>query len=261
MDETGNDALGVQSKDRGERKLLLVLLSAGFVALILGGVQIFSTIRKPFQATTTTNTTLGTAGAALSALTKTDTDGDGLNDYNELYVYQTSPYLADSDSDGASDSAEVSGGTDPNCVQGEACTPLAAINGATTNTNASFATNSTLTNVMPGTGQFSAEDIRKTLLNAGAPQATLDGLTDAELLELYNEVAGNTGTPETTNGAPTNTNTSTSVPDAETLKNLTPEQMREFLVEGGADRESLDNVDDATLKAIFEEAVNEVTTQ
>ena len=29
-----------------------------------------------------------------------DTDGDGLNDYEESRVYQTSPYLADSDSDG-----------------------------------------------------------------------------------------------------------------------------------------------------------------
>ena len=33
-------------------------------------------------------------------LRKKDTDRDGLNDYSELKIYKTSPYLADSDSDG-----------------------------------------------------------------------------------------------------------------------------------------------------------------
>ena len=36
-----------------------------------------------------------------------DSDGDGLSDYEELYVYQTNPLLADSDGDGVSDEEEV----------------------------------------------------------------------------------------------------------------------------------------------------------
>lgn len=54
-------------------------------------------------------------------LRKKDTDRDGLNDYSELKVYKTSPYLADSDSDGFADAIEIAQGTDPNCPKGQQC--------------------------------------------------------------------------------------------------------------------------------------------
>lgn len=50
-----------------------------------------------------------------------DTDRDGLSDYDELYLYHTSPYLADSDSDGIQDAVEIAQGTDPNCPSGKPC--------------------------------------------------------------------------------------------------------------------------------------------
>ncbi|PIT94221.1 hypothetical protein COU00_00180 [Candidatus Falkowbacteria bacterium CG10_big_fil_rev_8_21_14_0_10_43_11] len=50
-----------------------------------------------------------------------DTDKDGLSDYDELYVYGTSPYLEDSDSDGILDKKEIERETDPNCSQGKVC--------------------------------------------------------------------------------------------------------------------------------------------
>jgi len=43
-----------------------------------------------------------------------DSDNDGLSDYDELIVYNTNPNNIDSDSDGASDRDEIDGGTDPN---------------------------------------------------------------------------------------------------------------------------------------------------
>ena len=46
-------------------------------------------------------------------LSKIDTDGDGLNDWDEISVYKTDPNLADTDGDGLSDGKEVAGGTDP----------------------------------------------------------------------------------------------------------------------------------------------------
>ena len=43
-----------------------------------------------------------------------DTDGDGLNDGDELVVYLTNPLSKDSDNDGLSDADELAAGTNPN---------------------------------------------------------------------------------------------------------------------------------------------------
>ena len=45
---------------------------------------------------------------------KYDTDGDGLNDGDEVNIYHTDPLSADTDGDGTSDGLEVLAGTDPN---------------------------------------------------------------------------------------------------------------------------------------------------
>lgn len=51
----------------------------------------------------------------------TDTDGDGIFDYDELFIYKTSPYLQDSDSDGFSDKQEIKSGNNPNCPSDQDC--------------------------------------------------------------------------------------------------------------------------------------------
>ncbi|MBX3044509.1 MAG: OmpA family protein [Candidatus Kapabacteria bacterium] len=45
---------------------------------------------------------------------KPDTDGDGLTDYDEIFTYKTSPVKSDTDSDGLNDGEEVARKTDPN---------------------------------------------------------------------------------------------------------------------------------------------------
>ena len=44
---------------------------------------------------------------------KADTDNDGLNDYDEVYVYGTNPTALDTDGDGISDGDEIKLGTNP----------------------------------------------------------------------------------------------------------------------------------------------------
>jgi hypothetical protein len=44
---------------------------------------------------------------------KADTDGDGLNDGDEVNMYHTNPLLADSDTDGQADGLEIMAGTNP----------------------------------------------------------------------------------------------------------------------------------------------------
>jgi len=54
-------------------------------------------------------------------LKKLDSDGDGLSDYLELYVYGTSAYIEDTDSDGLGDRIEVVSGADPLCGDPNGC--------------------------------------------------------------------------------------------------------------------------------------------
>lgn len=46
-------------------------------------------------------------------LKELDTDGDGINDYDEMYYYNTNPYLSDTDGDGIPDGKEVALGMNP----------------------------------------------------------------------------------------------------------------------------------------------------
>ena len=43
-----------------------------------------------------------------------DTDDDGLNDYEEVYIYHTDPLNADTDGDGLSDGKEINFNYNPN---------------------------------------------------------------------------------------------------------------------------------------------------
>ena len=42
-----------------------------------------------------------------------DSDGDGISDYDEVFVYDADPWLPDSDGDGLTDAEEIAAGTDP----------------------------------------------------------------------------------------------------------------------------------------------------
>jgi hypothetical protein len=53
-------------------------------------------------------------GDGLSDATDPDDDNDGISDADEIFVYGTNPYEADSDGDGHSDPKEIEAGSDPN---------------------------------------------------------------------------------------------------------------------------------------------------
>jgi len=57
----------------------------------------------------------------LLGLKQKDTDKDGLSDYDELYIYYTSPYLEDTDGDAVKDYDEIQQNTDPNCPKWRNC--------------------------------------------------------------------------------------------------------------------------------------------
>ncbi len=112
------------------QKVSLLFLSI-FSFLIIGmwTAQFNQRIKSPFERKTASKKNIPTSDSFVSqdsdyneALTRTkDTDGDGLSNWDELYVYKTSPYIEDSDSDGYTDGQEIQLKTDPNCPSDKDC--------------------------------------------------------------------------------------------------------------------------------------------
>lgn len=225
---------GATPAQANPKVVVSALVLIGLAALILGTFRVLDTIRAPFDVTQQTSDATGAQAEEEQRLKTRDTDQDGLSDYDELNVSSTSPFLADSDSDGADDRAEVLAQTNPNCPQGQDCSPLPSDG----NVNAGP------TNAAPATN-LGAAALRQTLKEAGAPAYLVDATDDASLLKLYEDTVG-----------PTNTNTD-SVNLLRSLQGLSAADMRQLLEGAGADPALLQQVDDASLKAIFDSALAE----
>jgi len=111
-----------------EQKVAFVLLVfLGFGGIILGFLSFGTNIRRPFDIQIANYTgERFLSGSQKDAEEEKaqkgrDSDSDGINDYDELFVFKTSPYIADTDSDGIDDKTEIYGGTDPNCPKGKKC--------------------------------------------------------------------------------------------------------------------------------------------
>ncbi|MDP2944690.1 MAG: thrombospondin type 3 repeat-containing protein [bacterium] len=181
------------------QKNTVIILAASAVFIIVFWVwQMSARINRPFNYQTATVTDLSDADY-INFLKNTDTDQDGLSDYDEIYVYKTSPYLEDTDSDGLSDKKEVDNGTDPNCPQGKDCnvaidtSAAAAINASSTLIGTSSLTNlsstgadeTALQNAL--NGQSDAAALRQLLIESGASAEELSQISDADLMRSYQE--------------------------------------------------------------------------
>ena len=165
---------------------ILIILTLGIV--IVGAWQIKGTIYAPFEKHPTGESrAIFDDSKNLDELRNKDTDNDGLNDFEELYVHFTSPYLPDTDSDGMSDSAEVIAGKDPNCPAGQDCYAQTAGQG-TEETEIGEETDITDEEKSSLIMGLSPDELRQMLVDAGVPQETLDQLTDQELQQLVSEI-------------------------------------------------------------------------
>lgn len=113
-------------QDRYSSQERLIIVTVGLIAvaaMVFGFLGIKKTISLPFgqQGEGSYRTPEERQEEAMAILRETDTDHDGLSDYDEHYVFQTNPYLEDTDSDGIPDGREISENTDPNCPKGSAC--------------------------------------------------------------------------------------------------------------------------------------------
>lgn len=180
-----------------EQKIGFVLLLAfAILAIGLGILQIRNTMYSRFALNNQVPTNLKDQVNTVDALRFRDTDRDGLSDFDELYVYGTSPYLADTDGDGIPDGVEVKKGTNPNCSEGADCSIMADNYGLSTTT----LDVGTSTAILPDAPvpppildvQAAIKDpvqVRAMLINAGQISPDIiNKVSDAELMQLINQL-------------------------------------------------------------------------
>lgn len=185
------------------------VILGGIAALIFGFPYISKSIRGPLELKPRTIQTLQEQElAAQTELRTKDTDQDGLHDYDEIYVWRTSAYLPDTDSDGYSDKTEIDSGNDPNCPSGRICQRAlteTTVEGTASSEAAGSIATSPGSLIPPQTaaelfgsasdfGNLSAiltslppDEIRKLLIQYGVSKETVDALPDATLVELYRQ--------------------------------------------------------------------------
>lgn len=247
------------------------LIVLGLVALIGGPYLIWYRIRAPFaRKTPAKNLTLpqNQSLTALLELQTKDTDKDGLTDYDELYVYQTSPYLEDTDSDGLKDKTEVDQKKNPLCPEGQECLVKEAAPGETlalpgdsgvrqNDTGAGGLDFSSLFGGGQTTGgNLSAAQLRQLLEQTGMAKETLDKIDDKTLLDLYNKTIGELG-QTAPSGSTGNLLFGADLTKLLNPENLSATEIRELLRLGGVDEKTLQGLDDASLKKLFEEALKQ----
>ncbi|MFA5076200.1 MAG: thrombospondin type 3 repeat-containing protein [Patescibacteria group bacterium] len=250
---------------RSEKSLFILMLSITFIAVGLGSWQFSRHINLPFELASsgeTLNINLNEADDLL-ALQNKDTDGDGVSDFDELYVYQTSPYLEDSDSDGLNDSQELAQGTDPVCYEGRDCYGTAAA--ATLQSTGVGLSSDVITDYEDVETPQTIEDIRKILIDSGISESALSQVSDAELLQLYQTALAQTEGTTTDASGTTTTGASASGTTAD-LTNVDPNsitsaQLKDALKAAGVSAEVLSQFTDAELLAMYKQSISQNGTK
>jgi len=175
-----------------EKAGFLGLLVFAILVVVLGFKNFSNNIKAPFAAELATAPVPGepTEEEINQQLKNKDTDRDSLSDYDELNLYQTSPYVEDTDSDGIPDGVEIKNGADPNCPQGKTCGPAAEEQKLPTSSNAPLPpTPSSLPgflNLLSG-GAADPKFLRQYLSQQGVEAKLLEKVSDQELVSLFQQ--------------------------------------------------------------------------
>lgn len=186
MDDSGN-----KNRLSKEQKIGVILLSCFVVlAVALGFLRFRDNMYRPFALDSSIPPFLREQVDTPDALRYRDTDVDGLNDFDELYVYNTSPYLADTDSDGFSDKDELDKGRNPLCDEAKNCnsTNLAMNPGAAPTTTAQDALYGQSS---PATLEEYLSDpsrLREILIASGLDKNLVAKFSDDDLLKMATEI-------------------------------------------------------------------------
>lgn len=205
----------------GQKILAAILVFSAIIVFFFGIWQLKSNIQSPFEAQVTSNDQQTASKTeeedSIVEMQNKDTDSDGLSDYEEFYIYKTSPYLADSDSDNIDDKKEIESGGNPNCHEGQDCgiinlqeqqenkqsasgsndstasdktaTDIFDLNSLNNSSDLNGLSQSDLSSLQNSAadlfGDLSASEIRELLKENGMPSEILDQLSDEQILEAY----------------------------------------------------------------------------
>ncbi len=181
-----------------------VVIACGVLAVTFGMFYMVKHVKAPFIISYTGDKLLtgdDAKAAEVAAQKAADTDGDTVSDYDEANIYGSSPYLTDTDSDGTSDNVEIANNMDPACAKGAACedgsdtiVPGSSIDDgmvgdsiAATGAEAAAAQAKTeqLAQITAALSNLTPEEIRTTLIDAGADKAQVDAMTDDQVRSVY----------------------------------------------------------------------------
>ncbi len=270
---------------RSELVLVGILFLFGIGSIIFGITRLQDRIQTPFRLSNIPEEApnllegVDLEGIDVEGLKTKDTDGDGLSDYQETYITQTSTYLSDTDGDGVADKEEISRGTNPSCPEGQEC-----FNGTATTAlpidktlppkqgegsmaaDPSVAVNQVLQQFQNKT----PDQIRAFLKEQGLPEEQLKLVPDAMLQTIYTQglekavkqiqQKGTLGGQQVgSQQSQTTQQGGASSIDPAKLANpslLSPQEIRTILEKSGkVPLDALQKVPDAALKDIFMKAV------
>lgn len=182
---------------RREQKIgFILLLIFAVTSIALGVLQIRNTVYRPFALNNTVPSMYKDEVIGIDALRFRDTDGDSLNDFDELYIYGTSPYLADTDSDGLADKQEIDRGGNPLCPTGRDCNnPI--ISGEGVESALTVSTTVADASAAPKPPDIlrilrDPKQLRPLLVQSGMKKEVLDAISDADLILLVNQMLAST---------------------------------------------------------------------
>jgi len=218
-------------RDKTTRTVVYLIAIFGFASLLMAGWIVRNRIFSPFTIDTKEleSFNLTTETTNLDELKTKDTDQDGLTDYDEIYLYGTSPYIQDSDSDGLADAVEVKAGSDPNCSEGEQCTGIRLV-----------AANTKLSDLLP---QFSPTDeslkeltlneFRKLLIDQGMTPTDVAAIPDEALLIAIDAIV------------------STDPPDELDISQLDDQAIRDFMIQAGLNEDEVNRIPPDELRELI----------
>ena len=226
------------SNDQTNVKIVLFI---GVLAIVLGAWHLVSGIKNAFVFSPIVLE--DKAGVIENLNNLKDTDNDGLSDYEERYVYGTSPYLADTDSDGISDYDEILAGQEPLCA-GDTC-------------NLEDETNLNVLESGPPE-QMTLDELKNELIEAGYPIEEVNKLSAEDLNLIYGEVEkaiNNENYIYTDVNENSGEEFAPSAEELEELQNLSIDEIRQLLIQSGASNEQLESVSDEELRSLYLEAL------